>query len=111
MLQVTAGSLLGIFGSQVKAVAEQFMNTNIVHIIATDAHDLTRRTLKLRKAYEYVSKKWGSEKADLLCSINPGKVIKGETIDIGEPFEFIDESLHHQPSSMLDRVRSIFRQK
>ncbi|MBN1559215.1 hypothetical protein JW998_03125 [candidate division KSB1 bacterium] len=111
MLQVTAGSLLGVFGSQVKAVAEQLMNSNAVHIIASDAHDLTRRTLTLRKAYDYVSKKWGAEKAELLFSINPDKVIKGESIDIGEPFEFIDDSLRMHSHSIMDRVRSMFRQK
>ncbi|MBN1465804.1 hypothetical protein JXA02_08595 [candidate division KSB1 bacterium] len=111
MLQVTAGSLLGIFGSQVKTVAEQLMNSNVVHIIATDAHDLSKRTLTLRRAYDYVSKKWGVEKADLLFSINPERVIKAESIDIGEPLEFIDDSLRVQPYSIMDKVRSLFRQK
>jgi len=109
MLQVTAGSLLGVFGSQVKSVAEQLMNTNLVHVIATDAHDLIRRTLKLAKAFDYVSKKWGPEKAELLFSINPAKIIKAETVDIGEPFEFIRESYQPQQSSIMGRVRSIFR--
>jgi protein-tyrosine phosphatase len=111
MLQVTAGSLMGVFGSQVKAVAEQLMNSNSVHIIATDAHDVSKRTLTLRKTYEYVSRKWGAEKAELLFSINPAKVIKGEPIDIVEPYEFFDDSLHTQSFTLMDRVRAIFRQK
>ena len=109
MLQVTAGSLLGVFGSQIKAVAEELMDRNIVHIIATDAHDLNKRTLKLGKAFEFVSKRWGPERAEMLFYENPQKVIAGEDIDIGEPFEIFDHSFQHQPSNLLNKVRSLFK--
>lgn len=84
LLQVTAGSLLGLFGNDVKLVSSQLMDSNIVHIVATDAHDLNRRTLELRKAYDYVASKWGQERAELLFTMNPGKLINGQDIDIGK---------------------------
>lgn len=83
LLQVTAGSLLGVFGSQVKTVAIQLMNADLVQIIASDAHDLVNRKLKLRRAYDLVCEQWGTERAALLFNKNPLKVIRGEDIDIG----------------------------
>ncbi|MBN1481867.1 capsular biosynthesis protein [candidate division KSB1 bacterium] len=109
LLQVTAGSLLGVFGNQVKATAEQLMNTNVVHIIASDAHDLDRRALKLGKAYDYVCKKWGPDRADMLFYANPQKVLNGEDINIGEPFDFIEPQFQHQSSSILNKVRTFFK--
>lgn len=109
LLQVTAGSLLGVFGNQVKAAAEELMNTNVVHIIASDAHDLNRRTLKLGKAFDYVSKKWGMQRAELLFYTNPLKVIQGQDVHIGEPFDFVETPYSHQPSSILNKVLTFFK--
>jgi protein-tyrosine phosphatase len=108
LLQVTAGSLLGVFGNQVRAVAEQLMNSNLVHIIATDAHDTVRRTLKLREAYELVRDKWGQERADLLFYTNPKKIIHGEPVDIGEPLTLTNYA-YIAPSSFANKVKAIFR--
>lgn len=109
LMQVTAGSLLGVFGSQVKAVAEELMNRNVVHIIASDAHDLNKRTLKLGKAFDYVSKKWGPDRAELLFYTNPKKVINGEDINIGEPMDIVDYNIQYPTTSLRDKVRSFFR--
>ena len=57
------------------------MNRAVVQIVATDAHDLTERTLKLRRAFEYVRKEWGAERAERLFCVNPRKIIHGEDID------------------------------
>ena len=107
LLQVTAGSLLGVFGSQVKNVARQLMDANLVQIVASDAHDTVRRKLKLKRAYEYVRDNWGPERADLLLYQNPLKVIRGEDIDLGffAPIEAFEESA----PSLRDRLRLFFR--
>lgn len=107
LLQVTAGSLLGLFGSQVRLVANQLMDANLVHVIATDAHDVTRRTLKLRRAYELVLEKWGPDRAEMLFRTNPKKIINGEDIDIGEPRELLTE-MQFRPS-LQNRLKSFFK--
>ncbi len=107
LLQVTAGSLLGVFGSEVRTVAHQLMDANLVHIIATDAHDLTRRKLKLRRAYDYVSEKWGPERAELLFTTNPKKVIRGDTIEAGSPLPLAMAETTQE--SFADKLRSFFR--
>jgi len=87
LLQVNAGSLLGVFGQTPKAVAMQLMNANLVHVIASDAHDLNSRPFKLREVYDLVSETWGAERARKLFYTNPDKILKAEDVDIGEPKE------------------------
>ena len=43
LVQVTAQSLLGRFGSKSKRFAELLLKKNLVHIVASDAHDCTDR--------------------------------------------------------------------
>jgi len=38
LVQVTAGSLLGAFGSSVRRAARAFLEAGLVHAVATDAH-------------------------------------------------------------------------
>lgn len=42
-MQITAGSLTGAFGKQPRYWAERMLEEGLVHIIATDAHDMRRR--------------------------------------------------------------------
>ncbi len=107
LLQVTAGSLLGVFGNQVRTVAHQLMDANLVHLIATDAHDLNRRVLKLSSAYDLVLQKWGPGRAEQLFWENPKKIIAGQDIDIGEPQAIQPAS---QPTmSLPSKIKSFFR--
>jgi protein-tyrosine phosphatase len=85
LLQVNAGSLLGIFGNRAQKLSHQLMDANLIHFIGSDGHDLTRRPVKLKAAYELVSDKWGKERADLLFYHNQKKMLNGKDIDIGEP--------------------------
>ncbi len=58
-MQVTGQSLLGNFGRSAKSVAVDLMNRDLVHFIASDAHDTAHRPPVLREAYNYVEKTWG----------------------------------------------------
>jgi len=104
LLQVTAGSLLGIFGKLVQKIAVQFMDANLVHVIATDAHNLSSRPLRLREAYLFVQEKWGIEKAKALFYENPKKLIEGQDINIGESIsiEFSNKT------SLKGKIKSFF---
>ncbi len=107
LLQVTAGSLLGVFGSQVAQTAAMLMDADLVQLIATDAHDLTRRRLKLRAAFDMVCDKWGPDRADRLFRKNPRKVIAGEEVERGdfEPLRPFEEPR----ISFRDKLRNYLR--
>jgi len=104
LLQITAGSLLGVFGRTIQNIAEQLMNANLVHIVATDAHNLTSRPLRLREAFLFVQEKWGSERARVLFYENPKKLIQGQPVHIGEPvsIDFADNK------SLTGKIKSFF---
>ncbi len=79
-MQVTAGSLFGRFGRRAQAFAEALMDRNMVHILASDAHDTEKRPPILKEAYKHVSKKWGEKRATLLVMDNPRSVLLGENL-------------------------------
>jgi protein-tyrosine phosphatase len=82
LVQVTGGSLLGGFGRTAKSVATDLMNRNLVHIVASDAHDPRHRTTVLRDAYQYVERTWKPSLANLLFITAPHAVITGAEIPL-----------------------------
>lgn len=79
-LQITAHSLLGLFGRRAKEFAESLIERGLAHFVASDAHDVSRRTPCLDEAFDYLSKKYGRGLAEQLCITNPRAVINGDPI-------------------------------
>ena len=75
-MQITAGSILGQFGSAPKRWAERMLDEGMVHILASDAHGVDRRPPGLRKAFEVVAKRIGETKASLLVSTRPAGILR-----------------------------------
>jgi protein-tyrosine phosphatase len=61
MTQITAGSVCGDFGKKIKNFSLQLVEANLTHFIATDAHNTTNRTFKMREAYGIIERKYGNE--------------------------------------------------
>ena len=80
LLQVTGQSLLGRFGSSAQRAGESLLNSDLVHFIASDAHDCNDRPPDLSKAYQLVLDRWGKERADALFVSNPSAVIWDEAL-------------------------------
>ena len=57
--QLTAGSLCGKFGKKIKHFSEQLIEANLVHFVASDAHNITNRAFHLKQAYGAVEGKFG----------------------------------------------------
>jgi protein-tyrosine phosphatase len=76
-VQVTAQSLLGLFGSRAREFSHLLMNRNLVHFLASDAHDLERRTTVLQPAWDYVAEQFGAATAQRLLSENPQAALEG----------------------------------
>ena len=107
LLQVNAGSLLGIFGSRVQKLSHQLMDANLVHFIASDGHDLTRRPVKLKAVYEMVVNQWGQERADLLFYQNQQKMIKAEDIEIGDALLLTSQ----EQQSFRDKITGFLKRR
>ncbi len=79
-VQVTAGSLLGRFGGGAKQVAERWLAEDCIHFVASDAHNVSSRPLKLRGAFERVAESKGEEVARALFHDNPLAAFEGEPL-------------------------------
>jgi protein-tyrosine phosphatase len=79
---VNAGSLVGAFGPQAERLAFAMLREGMVDAIASDYHARPGRPLLLTAALERLLEAGGEEQAELLLSINPGRLLDGE-----EPLE------------------------
>ena len=84
--QVTAASLTGELGREVRATAGLFMVNNLVHIIASDAHRPLGRPPGLGRAVEAASKLVGESKARAMVTELPRAILENKALpDWGEP--------------------------
>ena len=60
LTQITAASLCGGFGKNIKRFTQQLIEANLTHFIASDAHNVTTRSCKMAQAIELLEKKCGS---------------------------------------------------
>jgi protein-tyrosine phosphatase len=70
LLQITAASLLGDFGERSEQLAWQFLDLDIVHLIASDMHNIKRRPNRMADAFRLVAERFGEPLANKLCCDN-----------------------------------------
>jgi protein-tyrosine phosphatase len=80
LVQVTAQSLTGGFGRRAQKAAEFLLNANAIHFIASDAHNLDTRPLRLKSAFDLLAKTKCEELASALLENNPRAVLDGRSL-------------------------------
>ncbi len=83
--QVTAMSLTGEFGSEIKKSAEKLLAKRLIHIIASDAHSPDRRRPILSAGVKAAEKIVGKEEARKMVTEYPKALIEGRRPDVPEP--------------------------
>ena len=104
LLQITAASLLGEFGTAVRTFCQQLLRNNLVHIIASDAHNSADRPALLSAAVRCAAEQIGEERATALVSANPLAVINGTRLIVSEPPGYLTTEPPQQPASWLRRL-------
>lgn len=85
LIQVTANSFTGRFGKNAEAHARRLMNQNLVHFVASDAHDTEWRPPDMREPYKLVSDTWGDYVAERLFTTHPRMTLTGQYIEPQDP--------------------------
>lgn len=84
LTQLTTSSLLGYFGKSIQKFSHQLIKANLVHTIATDAHNVSNRSFNMSEAYEEIMKKHGKDYVTHFKE-NAQFIIEGKSIDTWQP--------------------------
>jgi protein-tyrosine phosphatase len=103
-VQITAQSLLGRFGTAAQECAEQWLDEDRVHFVASDAHNLKGRPLQLRASFDVVAERRGEHVAQTLFRDNPLAAFEGRKL-LYEPEQ---PDPNAKPSKFRKRKRFIF---
>jgi len=85
--QVTGGSILGLFGERPQRAAMTMIERDLVHVIASDAHDTKYRKPVLADAARAVEERFGAAKAKAMVLDTPRALVRGDDVDVPEPVE------------------------
>lgn len=82
--QVTASSITGSFGNNMKALAIWMIEHNMVHVVASDAHHATLRPFMLSEAYRIIEDELGKSYVDYLKG-NARAILHDEVVTVNSP--------------------------
>lgn len=99
LVQVTAASITGRFGSRARDKSLEMLQRNWVHLIASDAHNLEGRPPQMAPAYAMLKEQFGEDAARRLCVENPRAVFNGEQLP-PQP----EPVLEQRPRGLLARI-------
>jgi protein-tyrosine phosphatase len=103
-VQITAQSILGRFGTGAQRHAEQWLDDDRVHFVASDAHNVKGRPLQLRAAYDAVAERRGEAVAQALFHDNPLAAFEGRNL----PYEPEQLDPNAKPIQYKRRKRFLF---
>ena len=83
--QINSSSVLKpkLFGDAhkfMKKRAAYFLEKNLVHVVASDMHNLDNLPPFMKEAYELITKKYGRDRARDLFETNPAKILRDQII-------------------------------
>jgi protein-tyrosine phosphatase len=80
--QITTGSVLGVFGSEAMRFSEKLLSRDLVHVLATDAHNLRGRPPVMSKAIEAMALLIGEARATAMATDAPAALLEGREPDL-----------------------------
>ncbi|MBE6979709.1 MAG: hypothetical protein E7431_04975 [Ruminococcaceae bacterium] len=77
VIQLNKGSILGAFGYRVQKTAEWILGGGLAHVVASDAHSISRRTTDMQPVREHLLQKYPAEYVQILTQYNPARLLRG----------------------------------
>ncbi|WP_414045816.1 tyrosine-protein phosphatase [Macrococcus equi] len=107
LAQVTAGVVCGQLGEFSKKCAEMMMDHRLIHIVASDAHNVNTRNYFMKEAYETIALKYGEDAVNRYKE-NAQKVLAGESIRYVSPIEVEKEDKVEKPVKKKKKFFGLF---
>jgi protein-tyrosine phosphatase len=85
LTQVTGSSISGRFGTKARDFAVRMLEQNLIHIVASDSHDVRHRPPILSDARQAVARLAGETTARRLVEDNPRSILAGQDIELEPP--------------------------
>jgi len=73
-LQVTASSVIGVFGKAAQDAASALLRAGLVSVIASDSHNIKSRAPKMREAGEWIEECFGADAVHRMFVDEPGRL-------------------------------------
>ncbi|CZQ94193.1 tyrosine-protein phosphatase [Trichococcus ilyis] len=86
LAQVTAASYMGVFGKDIARLSYRLIEANLVHIIASDAHNTRGRGFYYKKAFAQLEKDFGTDKVRYFRE-NAKNLLNGDAMHTEAPVE------------------------
>lgn len=80
LAQLTAPSIVGIFGKSIRKTAIEMVKHNLVQMVASDAHGVKKRTFYMEEAYQIIEKEFGKEKVTQMQQVTKD-LLNGEPVN------------------------------
>lgn len=93
LTQITAQSLLGDFGEECRHCAELLVQNRTAHIVASDAHSLTKRPPLLSAARSRIEQIAGTREAQAMFEDRPRAILRDRPVDIPSPLPTIPRTI------------------
>ena len=84
IIQANKGSPLGAFGSRVQQTAAGLLEAGLVHLFASDAHSISRRTTDMRPLRKWLTENCHPAYVQVLLQDNPTRLIRGEDMVLSD---------------------------
>jgi len=101
--QITAGSLLGDFGPEARQCAWEWIEREMVHFVASDAHNTTKRPPRMSDAAAAIREIAGDDVAAALTRRNPAAVVENRGL------EYDPEPKPAAKRGVLDRLAKFWK--
>jgi protein-tyrosine phosphatase len=83
--QITSGSVTGLFGDTARQFTEELLRKGLVHVMASDSHNLRGRAPVLSEALQAIVPLVGEEAARRMCTEIPRALLDGQAPELPPP--------------------------
>jgi protein-tyrosine phosphatase len=105
LIQVTGASITGRFGDKALDFSRRLLARNLVHVLASDSHDVRHRPPVISDARDAAARIVGEEAAHRMVEDTPEAILAGREVEVGMPLEEPRPSIRGRLRALFGRRR------